>query len=70
MKSDVLRRALENRAWLLKMTWRRQVGERIEHIGFKKIYTMDRAKWRSGIYELSRNTKLIQPSHLKKPIGF
>ena len=39
------------------MTWKRQVEEHKNQIGLKKGGTIDRAKWRDGVYKLSRNVR-------------
>ena len=36
------------------MTWKRQVEEHTDQIGLKKNDAISRAKWRNGVYELSR----------------
>ena len=36
------------------MTWKRQVEEHANQIGLKKGDAIHRAKWRDGVYKLSR----------------
>ena len=45
-----------------KMMWRWQVEEHINKIGLKKEDATDITKWRSAVYELSRNIRQIRPS--------
>ena len=41
--------------------------ERIDQIGLKKEDTIERKKWRNGVYELTRNISVIwAPADLKK----
>ena len=46
------------------MTWKRQVKEDTNKIGLKMENPIDRAKWRNGVYELSRITRRIRPPAL------
>ena len=39
------------------MTWKRQVEEHINQIELKREDAIDRAKWRNGVYKLSRSTR-------------
>ena len=39
------------------MTWKRQVEKHTDQIGLKKEDAIDRAKWRDGVYELTRNIR-------------
>ena len=60
---DVLRRALDFEVVGRRgrgrpnMIWKRQVEEHINQIGLKRADAIDRAKWRKGVYELSRSTR-------------
>ena len=60
---DVLRRPLDFKVagkrgcGRTNMSWKRQVEEHTNQIGLKKRGAIDRAKWRDGVYELSRNVR-------------
>ena len=45
------------------MTCKRRVEEHIDQTGLKKEDAIDRAKWRDGVYELSRN--MGESGHLR-----
>ena len=60
---DVLRRALDfevvgrrGHGWP-NMTWKKQVEEHVNQIGLKREDTIDRVKWRNGVYELSSSKR-------------
>ena len=61
--SDVLKRALDFEVTGRRgrgrsnMTWKRQVEEHTYQIGLKKGDAIDRAKWRNGVYEVSKNVR-------------
>ena len=53
------------------MTCKRQLEEHTDQIGLKKEDAIDRAKWRDGVYELSRRIRRIWPPALtQKKTGF
>ena len=60
---DVLRRALDFEVAERRgrgrpnMTWKRQVEEHINQITLKREDAADRAKWRNGVYEPSKNMR-------------
>ena len=60
---DVLKRALDFEVAGRRghgpsdMTWKRQVEEHTDQTGLKKEDTIDRAKWRNGVYKLSKNMR-------------
>ena len=62
-KDDVLRRPLDfevagkREGGQSNMMWKKQVEEHTNQIGLKKGDAIDRAKWRDGVYELSRNMR-------------
>ena len=60
---DVLRRALDFEVAGRRgrgrpnMTWKKQVEKHINQIGLKRENAIDRVKWRTGVYELSRSKR-------------
>ena len=45
-----------------KLTWRRQVEERVKKVGLKIEETGDRTRWREGVRATAEEMRCIQPS--------